>query len=687
MSRFSRSKISLAASALLLCAGFAQAQTEPASPITAAWTSSPSAVGLTYNASTDTPGASVTVTLSAASATEFDIDPTTVPFWLTVPTMSGSAGAGANAVSEALVANAAASTLGVGGYSASVHIKVSGYQDVVVPVSLTVTNGSDTLSVSQGTTQNITWIYGSTPLPTSILTVVSSGSPTPFTVATANTTGSIGENVPTNWIQASSTQGIAYNFGTSVNITFLSDVLNNAPVGSTLTGTVTFTYGSGNTLVVTYNITVGEPNSTVSSIFPAEAPPASTGTLKVVVSGSGFTSSTATCTPGVCGSPTTVTIGYTGDGGNAVSLTGSQVGGTIQVVNANTMILTIPAMDAQTPTAVNILAPGAITLNISNGLSGETPVTKTLTVTTAPIISSITDAASLIQTTTGTPNLAPYELISIFGANFDTGEAVPATPDSFGRYPNTLTVPTSGGQPLTVSFYKQGTINSSNLIANAYLIYVSNTQINALVPSGVVGSGITGLQVVVTYNSVASAVFDATPVAANPGVFTVGSGGQGQGAILLSNYSVNSSTNEAAPGATVLIYVSGLGAPTSTGPDTAQKTAKAPTTCISPASYFAAVNALSPAPSTAWASDDGAIIEATNVQTDDYPPCFATNPTVTIEGQAATVTYAGWVADSVAGLYQINATVPTKATANTAAPVVVTIGGVSSQAGVTMAVQ
>ena len=114
---------------------------------------------------------------------------------------------------------------------------------------------------------------------------------------------------------------------------------------------------------------------------------------------------------------------------------------------------------------------------------------------------------------------------------------------------------------------------------------------------------------------------------------------------------------------------------------------KFPTSCITPASYFAAVNALATPPSPAWTSDDGAVMLESNLGNNKYPPCFATSPTVTIGGQSATVTYAGWVADSVAGLYQINATVPTKAAASSAAPVLVTMGGVTSQAGVTMAVQ
>ena len=70
-----------------------------------------------------------------------------------------------------------------------------------------------------------------------------------------------------------------------------------------------------------------------------------------------------------------------------------------------------------------------------------------------------------------------------------------------------------------------------------------------------------------------------------------------------------------------------------------------------------------------------------------YAPCLKTAPTVTIGGKAATVTYAGWVMDSVVGLYQINAVVPSTVTSVPDVPVSVTVGSVSSQAGVTMSVQ
>jgi uncharacterized protein (TIGR03437 family) len=61
--------------------------------------------------------------------------------------------------------------------------------------------------------------------------------------------------------------------------------------------------------------------------------------------------------------------------------------------------------------------------------------------------------------------------------------------------------------------------------------------------------------------------------------------------------------------------------------------------------------------------------------------------TVTIGGQAATVQAALAPVGSVAGVLQINATVPTTLTAGNAVPVLVTVGGAASQAHVTMAVK
>lgn len=695
MLRLCASRIALAASALLLCAGFAQAQ-EPASPLSATWTASPSPVPVSYDLSAPTTYPSTSITVTAASSMIFDVDPTTVPFWLSPSAMNGTAAPAPSGATLSFQASAAASSLGVGTQTASVHLKVSGYLDLVVPIAMNIANGSASLSVAEGNTIAINWVYGSGPL-TQTLNLVSSGAPVAFTAVAASTTNAstVHENIPATWISLSAPSGVASGFGTPVVVSFLPDVLNNAPIGASLTGTVTITYNGSTIITVSLTVTVTEPFATVSSIFPSQAAPSATTALQVVVTGTGF---------GTFGTATSAKIAYTGDASSGGLVTLASIGGSLTYVNPTTVILSIPANDGQTP-AVNVLADGnSITLQVTNGQAGEpAPAeTATLSITSSPIIYSVTDAAALVESPAGTPqSMAPYELITIFGNNFDihsgaAGTPVAAAVDSFSRYPNTLTVPTTGGTALTVSFYAQGTIGAGTFLADAYLVYVSDTQINALVPSNVVGNipgshtAITGLQIVVNYggSSNTATPFLAKPVAANPGVFTVAAEGEGQGAILLPNYSVNSSTNLAVKGTTVMIYVSGLGAPTSTAADTASKNAaKAPASCISAANYFAAVNSLATPPGTAWTSDDGAVILASNLATNLLPPCFSANPTVSIGGKSATVTYAGWVADSVAGLYQINATIPTAATSGAAIPVTVTVGGVSSQSGVTMAIQ
>jgi uncharacterized protein (TIGR03437 family) len=349
------------------------------------------------------------------------------------------------------------------------------------------------------------------------------------------------------------------------------------------------------------------------------------------------------------------------------------------------MILTIPFEDA---TPVAILSAGqTVVISVTNTLSGETAATITLYVTSNPIVSSLVDAGALVEAAPGVyPKVSPYEMVTIFGNNFCptcTASVVPATVSNV--YPTSVT---AGGHALTVGFYQS---DGTTLIASAPILFANNTQINALVPS-VVTAADDSMQVVVSYDAVLSNATVASgvsfpyyvnAVAATPGILTTSSTGQGQAAIEMSNgsvYSVNSATNPAPTGSTVMIYLSGLGTPTSTA--SSATSLAYPGSCISPAAYATAES---------LTTDDGAVIQSTALGADMYAPCFTTSPTVTIGGNSATVTYAGWVAGSVAGLYQINATVPTKATASNTTSLVVTVGSgtsaVSSQAGVTMAVK
>jgi len=118
-----------------------------------------------------------------------------------------------------------------------------------------------------------------------------------------------------------------------------------------------------------------------------------------------------------------------------------------------------------------------------------------------------------------------------------------------------------------------------------------------------------------------------TPVAvAAPGIFTANASGTGTGAIVNQSGTVNTAAAPAPKGAIIAIYFTGGGVTMSTA-----------------------------------------------------------NTTVTIGGQSATLAYAG-VAPGIAGLNQVNATIPATA-ASGAQPVVVTIAGVASQSGVTVNVQ
>lgn len=156
----------------------------------------------------------------------------------------------------------------------------------------------------------------------------------------------------------------------------------------------------------------------------------------------------------------------------------------------------------------------------------------------------------------------------------------------------------------------------------------------------------TSAQVVVSYNGIDSQAFTVAIAPVDPGLYSLASSGQGQGAILnwvAGNYTINSSSNPAAAGSIVILYLTGAGATTS--------------------------------------AVDNLLIPASPAVT----PVLA--PQVTIGGQTATVLGAQAPVGSVPGLIQLNVTVPAGVTAGAAQPVVVSIGGVQSQAGLTIAVK
>ncbi|HTW68092.1 MAG TPA: hypothetical protein VME17_25930 [Bryobacteraceae bacterium] len=716
----------LAALALAVCTSTLHAL--PATPLIPTYTPT-GAVSLTYQLP-GTPGPATAVSLATAAVasgsatnTYFTVDPTTVPYWLSVDTWSGTivsavttpASAGTPVVIH-LQGSGVAATLGAGIYTATVQVDVIGDNPLNIPVTLTINNPAASLSVSQGNTvlSALTWSVGSAQAPFTF-TLVSNSVPISYTT-TLSTLTSTGTTVATG-ISIAPASGIVYTWGTTVSVTLSPLVYAKAVAGDVLSATVTVNYGTSSNIALTFQLTVLPPVAAITSLYPAATPVDTTTTdvVNVVITGTGFVPSGTGQVTEVFANSTQLTSGVT-------------------VVNSTTIVVAITVgttgyfSAAGTPLVLAVINP--------NGGSPSPPSTGSgvanLNVVSTPIIDSVTSASTFIESGANAV-FAPYDFITIFGNNFcpDCGGSNPTllsgAPDStYYRYPTFLS-PDSSTHFLQVQFNKH---SGGTLIAQGYLVFASNTQINVLVPSTVttvtpslIGSGT--VDIVVSYGTTAppaaplaaesSAAYTVGVVANDPGIFAANSDGTGQGAVLNSDYSLNSSSNAALhTTGSVIVYMTGLGAPTSTASNATTTTAISyPGSCISalgnPSAtppvigYLTTMNTttISPAytaPSPAWTTLDGAIIQSAKIVangTYHYPPCLSP-VTATIAGISATVTYAGWVADSIAGLYQVNITVPAGAVPNTypstggspiSVPVLVTVGGKTSQTGVTLYVK
>jgi uncharacterized protein (TIGR03437 family) len=178
----------------------------------------------------------------------------------------------------------------------------------------------------------------------------------------------------------------------------------------------------------------------------------------------------------------------------------------------------------------------------------------------------------------------------------------------------------------------------------AAITYAAAGQVNAVVPYEVAGKSTT--QVQVEYLGAVSAPVSLPVAAMSPAIFTSNSSGTGQGAILnLTGAPYNSATNPAARGDYVAIFGTGIGV-------------------------------------TIPASTDGMLAE---------PPYGQLNPnvavTVTMGGIPCQTNYVGAAPGLIAGAVQINAQVPDGVTPGPNVPLVVKLGGFSSQPGVTLAVK
>jgi uncharacterized protein (TIGR03437 family) len=226
-----------------------------------------------------------------------------------------------------------------------------------------------------------------------------------------------------------------------------------------------------------------------------------------------------------------------------------------------------------------------------------------------------------------TTAFSPGEMVAIFGQGLGPSTGLNLQLDSNGLLTTSL-----GGTQVFVNGNP------------APLVYAAAQQVNAIVPYESAQAQTANM--VVVYQGNASTAFPIAISAARPGIFTGNSSGSGQGAILNQDYSVNGPAHPAQRGQYVTIYATGEGVTTPPGMD-----------------GRVSDTAGTPLPKAVAA-------------------CSAT-----IGGQPATVDYCGEAPNFTAGFLQVNALVPGTVAPGSAVPVTITVGGVTSQSGVTLVVQ
>ena len=222
----------------------------------------------------------------------------------------------------------------------------------------------------------------------------------------------------------------------------------------------------------------------------------------------------------------------------------------------------------------------------------------------------------------GTNPLAPGTIAAVFGTNMNNGSEF--SNSAFGIDGKLLT--TLGGAG----------VKFNGIAAPLFSSFPG--QLNVQIPEELAGS--TSASVVVTVNGATSAPQTVLLASSSPGIFTISSGGTGQGIIQIANTAIFAAPQGSISGAQarpavreqfITIYCTGLGAVTNP-PGTGRR---------------AAANPLS-----------------TTIET----------PQVTIGGIPATVDFSG-LTPGLVGLYQVNAQIPAASATGDAISLVLTIGG------------
>ncbi len=219
--------------------------------------------------------------------------------------------------------------------------------------------------------------------------------------------------------------------------------------------------------------------------------------------------------------------------------------------------------------------------------------------------------------------VAPGQIVTLFGLGFGPSALAGAIFDASGNL-------TKAAGNTTIRF---------DGVA-APVIYSVNGQMSAIVPYSVAGKASTQMQVL--YNGQSSTPVAVPVVSAAPGLFTADASGTGNAASLNQDYSLNSAATPAAKGSVVVLFGTGEGQTIPAG------------------------------------------VDGLGNKTSFPSPALPVQ--ISIGGVNAKIAYFGAAPSLVSGVFQANVYVPDNAPSGNL-PVIVTVGGISSPAGVTVAVK
>jgi uncharacterized protein (TIGR03437 family) len=540
---------------------------------------------MTFTAATGSNPPAQTLAVTANVQTSFTVSSNQQ--WLTVSASSATTPAN-------LSVNVASSTLAAGTYNGVLSF-TSGGTTQNYSVTLTVSGSSGGSGNVTVTPTSLTFTgqtpAGTLPVQTFQVNSASGSSGVGFTMTVTTSSGG-------GWLTTSPAAGQSLTTPTTVSVTANGKGLDPG----TYQGNIHIAPNGGTAVDIPVTMTLAAPAS-------VSATPTS---LSFTFRGGGDT-------------PAAQSISVSGAGSAlAFTATATSNGNWLQVTPASgTTPATLSASVNPTGLSAGTYA-GTIVVAGSGSATGSTTINVTLTVTAPlPTITKLTNGASY-----ATGNISPGLIFTLFGT--DLGPATPAglQLDTNGKVATTLS-----GVQVTVAGIP------------APLIYVSNTQISAVVPYEL--AQFTTASVLVKYLGQSSNGISTNVATTMPGVFTLNASGTGPGAILNSNGSVNSPSAPAQRGDTIVVYLTGEGQTTPAG-----VTGKVTTVSSTPP--------LTPAPLLPIA--------------------------VLIDGQPANYTFAGEAPGFVSGVMQLNVVVP-QAAGSGAKSITVSIGGRPSQSGVTVSIQ